>query len=651
MGVEPGHRVCCSVKTFFWTNFLWGFFSFALLVTSVVGLVLKEGIFVVIPEPAYFALIGISGYGFIVSCMGMFGQIKKVEICFLCYLILISFGLIIQALAFVYALLYANNISTITKLDDAASDLQSATEDFLLEFSQESPEDWKATQNQFTCCGIDFEAGVKAGPGSIDPQELAKLESGDHCSTINTTVLSQLRAEAELDGSFDPLTQAYPDAITNSLFGDGTEYFCKEVFTNFLVDNTIYIGLVLGIVLLSQFASIVSASRMYWVTVDDGGWYYELEGVGTAADFGGGFKGNIRAAANRVSTRFTHATTPNPEAPVGAGVFGRLSMRRTPGGNQFGTDLAGTGGPPPPARAGFFNRLSQRMNMPPIGGMFGFPPRGPPGPPPPMGGPPMGGPPMGAPPMGAPPMGAPPMGMGAPPMGMGAPPMGMGAPPMGMGVPPMGGPQMGGAPSGPPMGMGMGSPPLGMGGAPRGPPMGMGMGAPRPPPGGFGGGMKRLSARLTQGLNNVAKRAAPSKFGGGLPAPNSNLPGPNTNVGASTSPPARGPMGLPGANSGMGGPPPPRPSFGGGSGGPPARGAPPKFNPPAKKKANGGGGGGFFGGGRGKRSTKAAAPSGGAPVKPAKGDQPPPANPLMAAIQGGAMLKKTTTNDRSAPKV
>jgi len=666
MAVEQGRRIKCSVKTFFWTNLLWGVLCLAFLIFGLMGLFYEEGVLVLIPKPAYYIVIALFGYGLVVSMMGMFGQTKKVEICFLCYIILIAIGILLQTLAFIYALLYANSVATGAKLDTFAEDLQADLESFLFDFAQEKTSDWESIQNSYSCCGIDFEAGV-----DLDPTQLANLESGDACNAVNTTVLDELRANASLaatNNQFDPETEIFLPAELDPTFGKNAGYFCKDVFRDFTTENTIYIGIVLGVVVIAQMTSIIAAARMYCVYVEDGGWYYETEeGWKKAEDYEGGNKtfNQVKAFGNRVSMRFNHATTPNPEAPPNAGMFGRLSMRGSPfSGNQLG-QMNGPGQPVGPpgggAKPSFLKRVSQRL---PMGGIFGFP-RGPPpmgGPrgPPPMGGgpPPMGG---GPPPMGG---GPPPMGGGPPPMGggpRGPPPMGGGPPPMGggpRGPPPMGGgpPPMGGGPRGPPPmgGMGGGLPPMG-GGLP-GPNSGMGgpMGAPpRAPPRGFG---KRISARLTAGLNNIRKAAAPSRFGGGLPAPNSNLPGPNTNVGMSGPPPPRGGMGGgPPALGGMGGPPrggmggPPR----GGMGGPPPPNfgnGPPKFSPPPKK------GGGMFGrstrgGGRSKAGGGGSTSTAAKDVKPKKGDQPPPSNPLMAAIQGGARLKKTVTNDRSAPKV
>ena len=172
-------------------------------------------------------------------------------------------------------MLYANGITTLSGLDNAAGNVQGDFEKYLFDFSQESPDKWKTTQNQFDCCGVDFEAGL-----DVDPGVLGNLENGDKCTdaAVNITRLQELRAEAEADPLFDPEEDEFQPAAEDPTFGDGTDFFCKDVLAAFLTDNTVFIGLILGAVLVAQLASIVSASRMYWVSINDEGWFYELEG-------------------------------------------------------------------------------------------------------------------------------------------------------------------------------------------------------------------------------------------------------------------------------------------------------------------------------------------------------------------------------------
>uniref|UniRef100_A0A7S3PQJ5 WH2 domain-containing protein n=1 Tax=Aplanochytrium stocchinoi TaxID=215587 RepID=A0A7S3PQJ5_9STRA len=649
---DEGRRICCSVKAFKISNLFWVILSLALVVTSLTGVYAKDTVLVAIPEPVYFAFIVFGGFGVLVGSVGLIGQRRGIEIFFLCYMFLMLLGILVQIILYVYLILYANGITTIESVDTFADGLQTNFEESLLKLSQEEPDAWIDTQNLFKCCGIDFEAGV-----GISSEELARLESGEKCQE-NATLLAQLalvRADFEAEIPFD---------IEQTPFGSDSKFFCTDTIALFVSENSAFIGAGLGVILLLQLFALISGSRLYWVSVEAGGWRYELEGAKTAEDYGGGFTGAVRAGFSRLSVRANNAVTPQHLEEGESNTFmNRLSLRRpVTGGGLFGGGDAGPSfGNDKPS---FMQRLSKRM---PFGGPFGGG-----GPPAFGGGPPMGGPPMGGPPMGGAPGGGPPAFGSGPALG-----------PRVGGGPPMGGMGMGG-----PRGMG--------GGAPRGPPPGhgaptFGNGPPRGPPpfgGGFGGGLKRMSMRAGQAFNAVGNR-----FRGGLPQPNTNVGAPDSGtitggpvngtrnpMAANTGPsftankpgglmnrmskrmPKFGGFGRPPPRPSFGGGAPPRPSFGGGGpprpsfggGGPPPRpsfggGAPPR--PSFAPKASGGGsrfgfGGkrpGGFGGGRKPGASKA--------YKPAPGDQPPPANPLMAAIQGGARLKPTQTNDRSAPMV
>ena len=275
---------------------------------------------------------------------------------------------------------------------------------------------------------------------------------------------------------------------------------------------------------------------------------------------------------------------------------------------------------------------SSPYGTPRTGSTSGGPPSGPPSgaPPPPNFAP---GPPSGAPPPPnfapgppGPPSGAPPPpnfspsppsymdsgpGAGSTPPPMGLPKMPPRGPPSMPGSSPAASPRPGG---GPPPIPGGGPPPSmpGSGGSP-GTLRGMNKGPPPPMPGGAG------SPRPPGGPPSMPGGPPPSR---GPPAP----------MGMGPPPPMGGPpppMGAPPAP--MGGPPPPP---GGGPPPPPPGGAPPPPKAPkaskssGKKKGGGGGGGGKIGGG-----------------DPSEGR-----NDLLNSISGfKGGLKKTVTNDRSAP--
>lgn len=242
----------------------------------------------------------------------------------------------------------------------------------------------------------------------------------------------------------------------------------------------------------------------------------------------------------------------------------------------------------------------------------------------------------GGPPSGAPP---PPNFNPGPPSGAPPPPNFNPGPPSGAPPPPNFSPSPPSYDSGPGAGMGGPPPPMGLPKMPpRGPSVSSGSPSSSPragPPPVPGGGPPGSNGTLRGG-----KGPSPPMPGGGMGGP-PKMPG----GGAPPMPggPPRGPpMGMGGPPPPMGGPPPPMgggppPPPGGGPPPPPPGGGPPPPKPPApsksssKSKSKGGGGGG--GGGK----------IGGGDPSEGRGD-------LLNSISGfKGGLKKTVTNDRSAP--
>jgi len=607
---DEGKVICCSRMTFLVTSVLWFVISLGLLIFAIVGFVSPpNGVYEVVSDSVYIGIIGVFGLWLIVSLAGVISRVRHSEVFLVFFIILTFLTMLVTLAGFMLTLLYFNNVSQVESLTTSAA---TSIEGDFLEWAADpgNSEAWIEVQEALECCSLEFETLYRAE---------GDLATGPECNTTLNTILKGCPG-----GNYSESCEENFLAANNVR----SDYFCIAAIEGFFQDQTPYIGLIGGFLVLLQLVSWFAALRMFWVPWGLGGYYIGGEdgGLPTKAkpdsdlptanvvsnpgDMSGspppgfgqpkgpppqmsGFGQAVRDIGNRMSTRI----------PFGGGGGGG-------GGGGFGAmgppgDLSGArppAGPPPGfggAIRGAMNRMSTR-----IGGMLGGggprPSMGPPsgfggaadgGPPPgsmggsggggpsPMGG--GGGPPMGGPPMGGPPMGGPPMGGGAPKkMGGGAPKK------MGGG----GGGGGGDLPS-PNSGLGSGAPPSSP------PPRGLG--------GGFGQAMKnignRISARMPFG------RGPPPGFGGG---------------GGGGGPPP----GFGGGGGGGGGPP----GFGGG--GPPQANSPkpqarspPKGKPagraPAPRKGGGGGGGG---GGRGG---------------------------LLAQIQKGTKLNRAETVDKSGPQI
>ena len=318
--------VCCSVKTYFISNVVWGLICLGLLSVSTYGAVSPAGVFLVFPQEAYLILIGVSVFGLLLCFMGIWGSRRNNECCVLCFICLVALGLIAQVLLFAFVLLYINDVPTFNGLDQSAQSAQQALEDFLVDYSQREADNWAQAQNELGCCGVSYVAGCD---GTIN---LALLESGSIClEGTNQADLAVFRATCP-----DP----NPIGLDASPFAESQNYFCIDSIGGFLRENTPIIASVLGVILLAQIASLVAALRLYWVPKEKGGFsepFSDKYGVAkpkTAEELGGGFTGQARAFTNRLSYRLNRATY--QEGTQGGSIAGniknRLSYRGPPGG-------------------------------------------------------------------------------------------------------------------------------------------------------------------------------------------------------------------------------------------------------------------------------------------------------------------------------
>eukprot|EP00924_Labyrinthula_sp_SR-Ha-C_P008386 snap_masked-scaffold_11-processed-gene-11.10-mRNA-1 protein AED:1.00 eAED:1.00 QI:0/-1/0/0/-1/1/1/0/729 len=410
--------ICCSVKTFLISNYIWSFLSLALIALGVAAVLLEEGLFVLFPPVVYIVLIIFGAWNLLTSCCGVAGQKMRTEVLFLLFILFISLGLITQTLGFSYLLLYANDVGTISSLDDAAINAQDLFEEEIENFARSDAAAWVRTQNDLKCCGIDFEAALE------NEEDVAILETGDEC-LADAVALVLLRQNVN-DG-----VVSLEEVEEDETFGAATGYFCKDKISLIFVDNTIFIGIGLGIYLLLQIVALIAGARMYWVPDYIGGWQLdesdlqevaERKGIkyaptlalgnnpsgaprGPTQSNGMNFLGNARVVSNRLSFRLKNAMAADPNVDRQQPLFKRLSLnnratagnfgprpipknqisvgfgepdpRHAPGGGNMGRP--GVNGPPsgPP---GMFKRLSNRILTPFGKGLISFPTANNPGP-------------------------------------------------------------------------------------------------------------------------------------------------------------------------------------------------------------------------------------------------------------------------------
>ncbi|GBG30085.1 ATP-dependent RNA helicase DED1 [Hondaea fermentalgiana] len=327
-----GEVIKCSKNTFLCSSLLWLLISLGGLGFFLWAWQAGTGVYRVPNDNVYIGLVGLFGLWTIVSLSGVISRLIHGEGLLMFFIIMAFLMTLATILGGCFMLLYMNDVSTFEGLDSSASSAADSVEADFFVWAASNPEDWVAAQDTLSCCGYDFESLYN---------ENVTLTTGDTC---NATLLAGLEAAC-------PTYSAECEANATAAFGLEDDYFCTGAITAFFQEQTPYIGVGIGVMVLLQLVSWVSGMRLYWVPYELGGFYdgTDDEGLPTKAGDAGGLP-----TANPVASPF------GDDDDDGPGMGGPLGG--APGmGSSFG-------GPRPPAMSNFGhkvrdvgNRMSARV--------------------------------------------------------------------------------------------------------------------------------------------------------------------------------------------------------------------------------------------------------------------------------------------------
>jgi energy-coupling factor transporter transmembrane protein EcfT len=251
-----------------------------------------------IPVEVFYVMIAFAGFVAIVSGVGVLGvclQSKFFVILFTFLDILLALVLLIVA---IFVLLYSNGISTDPTIDNALGVVQDSVETEFMTRAIEFPDVWVVTQEGFACCGIDLNSTYRFEEFNMtDSEFLSVLQSGSDCADGRAAI-------ATIHASFPDYSSEAEDAAAANDALDG--YFCKPVVTEYIRLNTMYIGIVAGVLVLIQIVTAAAAIILLTkVSTQNGGFVVPKQESGGSLAFNqpkgrGGPETNALTAGNRL---------------------------------------------------------------------------------------------------------------------------------------------------------------------------------------------------------------------------------------------------------------------------------------------------------------------------------------------------------------
>jgi len=248
-----------------------------------------------LPVQIYYVVIAFSLFVFLISLLGVIGGSLHSKVALGIFSLLDLLLALTVVIIMIFVLLYANGKSTTTAVDNSIATLQKTLEAELLTQAVSEQKVWLVTQKGFKCCGIDLESTYAyATYNYTDAAFLQILQSGTTCAAGITEIQT-------IHANFTTYTTAAQTASNNDPIL--STYFCKTAVSDVVKANTIYIGIIAGVLVLLQIVTATAAIRLLTkVYIDQGGFVKPPEDL--SADnlaYGGGPKTNSVSNGNTLA--------------------------------------------------------------------------------------------------------------------------------------------------------------------------------------------------------------------------------------------------------------------------------------------------------------------------------------------------------------
>jgi len=403
--------LCCSTKTFIVTVSLWFLVSLGALGFTMYAQFAGPGIFLVVPDVVYIVFTGLFALWTVVSFAGIMVKTCHSEVALIFFIVMNFLTVIITVAGVTFVLLYANDISTIESLDNAAGTAQSDASVSILEWATDYATEWAKIQEDLQCCGYNFETTtLEFEKYTVDYKTKTVVDtSTTFCTEIPTNISAVCALQEDCE-----LVLALPSG-----------FYCEDAFGVFLQEKTLFIAIGSSAIVLLLIVSWIAGIRLYWVPFMEGGFYDGSDSgyndlptkrvvdagntgdstLPTAPSFNSSnqstskFGSSIRTFGNRVSMKLSGAPVGQSNFSSNAqlapsfgaspsGGFGEANSMfggMPPASSSFNPSGGGAGGPGGGfggAVKNFGNRMSMKLMNKPV---FNSP-RGPLTPPPSFGG-------------------------------------------------------------------------------------------------------------------------------------------------------------------------------------------------------------------------------------------------------------------------
>jgi len=245
--------IACSKSEWLVSCAAWFSISLGLIGFTVYGMVAGQGAFLLPSDEFYISAILFFAIWVVVSASGLYANAKQAEYVLIFFIIMTLLVTVLAIAAFVFLMLYLNNIETFAELDSNAFTLQTQAENKLFSWILANPQAWIVSQNDFNCCGYDFAslvAGRNMATGSLC-QSNVKVLADPGCTTWSTQCQTAFFAKYQVPETF----------------------FCKDKLVSYLRIQSVPLGIVGGLVIFIMIVALISSVRMYWVPYYQGGFW------------------------------------------------------------------------------------------------------------------------------------------------------------------------------------------------------------------------------------------------------------------------------------------------------------------------------------------------------------------------------------------
>jgi len=209
-----------------------------------------------VPELAYFAMFGITGWLVVLGLIGLGGSLRKSR-CLLWTTLVMSVPTMITALVLAAALfLLFNNLATLPFLDNLIEDAQEDLSVSMTSLAFEDPTEWEIAQDAFGCCGINAESSF--GVDNIPNISLRELNTALLTGTV-ANCAEKLDIVVAFVEEKNTTFEASFEGQLQLLVGD--DYFCSDVLFNSVSTYS------LALAILSVFFAIVLLMNIVYSSV------------------------------------------------------------------------------------------------------------------------------------------------------------------------------------------------------------------------------------------------------------------------------------------------------------------------------------------------------------------------------------------------